>query len=492
MSEPKKVGRRTFLNYAIAVVVTGVIVGAATYFAVPKGVTTVTAPGTTVTTTKTVTTTVTGTPTTSRTITMPPTVKELRLRHFYDLTLKDNRATAYNLVLSTFKQKYGVDVTVERLPYDKLDVKWIADFEARTMPELSLISPQYQPVHWRAGSLQPLNEYLDTLTSKEKEDLGLAKSVIDGYHTFDGKIIGLPFEIHTRAIFYRRNLLEAVGLTDLVNKLETKGVSDLDDLLNVARTIKKESKGKNPVTGGEMFPGLLHYYDVRGLVELYWAPFLWYYGGELYESPTGKASWHKGDAPIKATKYVVTWFSEELTPMDMLTTDAPTTRKQLVDGRLAMFIDGNYALPYYRSQGMDEKTLGIFKLPTKVFTNSWSIGMSPIIPQDRKDASWMFIKHWVIDMMPDFAATYGAAIPTTYSALERPELKTGTTGYYFNILKDVAEKNAKAIKHEHYAGLLDTLGPVLQKIVAEKITDEKEIASRLEKAANAFNEKFYP
>jgi len=57
--EPKKVGRRTFLNYAIAVIATGVIVGAATYFAVPKGEVTVTAPGTTVT--KTVTTTVTET-----------------------------------------------------------------------------------------------------------------------------------------------------------------------------------------------------------------------------------------------------------------------------------------------------------------------------------------------------------------------------------------------------------------------------------------------
>jgi len=61
MSEPKKVGRRTFLNYAIAVIATGVIVGAATYLAVPKGE--VTAPGTTVTTTQTVTTTVTGTTT---------------------------------------------------------------------------------------------------------------------------------------------------------------------------------------------------------------------------------------------------------------------------------------------------------------------------------------------------------------------------------------------------------------------------------------------
>ncbi|MEM3713408.1 MAG: extracellular solute-binding protein [Nitrososphaeria archaeon] len=67
--EPKKVGRRTFLNYAIAVIATGVVVGAATYFAVPKGEITVTAPGTTVT--KTVT--VTGTPTTTPTSPTTPT-----------------------------------------------------------------------------------------------------------------------------------------------------------------------------------------------------------------------------------------------------------------------------------------------------------------------------------------------------------------------------------------------------------------------------------
>jgi hypothetical protein len=81
-SEPKKVGRRSFLNYAIAVVATGVIVGAATYLAVPKEVTTVTAPGTTVTapgttTTKTVTTTVTGTPTTSPTTSPTTTTPEV-------------------------------------------------------------------------------------------------------------------------------------------------------------------------------------------------------------------------------------------------------------------------------------------------------------------------------------------------------------------------------------------------------------------------------
>jgi len=88
-SEPKKVGRRTFLNYAIAVVATGVIVGAATYFAVPKGEVTVTAPGTTVT--KTVTTTVTGTPTTTppTTTTTPPTGKP-KLTAWYRMTFLED------------------------------------------------------------------------------------------------------------------------------------------------------------------------------------------------------------------------------------------------------------------------------------------------------------------------------------------------------------------------------------------------------------------
>jgi ABC-type glycerol-3-phosphate transport system substrate-binding protein len=490
--EPKKMDRRKFVNYAIAVIVTGIVVGVGTYFAVPpkEVIKTVTETAKAETITKTVTITSPITPTKPK-VTIPPTVKELKFRHWFDLSQPGSRAAAYRLVLETFEKKYGVKVNVELVPWDKIDVKWIADVEAKVVPDVSLVSPQLQPVHWKAGSLYPLNEYLDTLSSKEKKDLELAKPIIDGFHTWDGKVIGLPVEIHTRAVFYRRNLLEAIGLTDLVNKLETKGVKDLDDLLDVGRTIKKESKGKNPETGGEMFPGLLHYQHVRALVELMWAPYLWEFGGELYESPLGKATWHKGDAPIKATKYVLTWFLEELTPMDMLTAKWVEARKQVVDGRLAMFMDGNYAIPYYRAQGLNEKTLGIFKHPTKIFTNSWSIGMSPLATKDRKDATWIFIKHWVIDIMPEFAATYGAAIPTTFTALERPELKTGTTGYYFKVLKEVAEKYAKSIMHEHYTELLDTLGPVLQKIVAEKVTDEKEIARRLEKAARVFNEKFY-
>jgi spermidine/putrescine-binding protein len=103
-AESKKVDRRSFLKYAATVVATGVVVGAATYYAAPrpKEVTTVTVPGAATTVTKTVT--VAGTPTTVTTlptITPPPAKpKELRLLMWEAYWVPE--------IIKPFEEKYGV------------------------------------------------------------------------------------------------------------------------------------------------------------------------------------------------------------------------------------------------------------------------------------------------------------------------------------------------------------------------------------------------
>jgi len=69
--EPTKVGRRSFINYLVAVVATGVIVGAGMYIAGPKQTVTETVRET-VTSTVPTTITITGSPTTTTTTTIPP------------------------------------------------------------------------------------------------------------------------------------------------------------------------------------------------------------------------------------------------------------------------------------------------------------------------------------------------------------------------------------------------------------------------------------
>jgi len=135
-SEPKKVGRRTFLNYAIAVVATGVIVGAAIYYGVPKGVvektvtSTVTVSGTTTTVEKTVTTTITGTPITSPTTTITtatpfPTITGIKpvtiryMTHRYPYQCPD----AYKRTAELIKNKTGLDTEYIGVPYAQHEQK---------------------------------------------------------------------------------------------------------------------------------------------------------------------------------------------------------------------------------------------------------------------------------------------------------------------------------------------------------------------------------
>ncbi|MEM3871568.1 MAG: extracellular solute-binding protein [Nitrososphaeria archaeon] len=171
--EPKKVGRRTFLNYAIAVIATGVIVGAATYLAVPKGQvtvtapgTTITAPGTTITTTKTIT--VTGTPTTSPTTTTPsrwPGYAEAT-KPYRGLTLElvgedTDSVTCYESIAGKlFNEQFGIKVRGTFAAHPSDEEKAFMDF-ATHAGTYDLFNMDYPRIGKcvEAGWLVPLDEF---------------------------------------------------------------------------------------------------------------------------------------------------------------------------------------------------------------------------------------------------------------------------------------------------------------------------------------------
>jgi len=206
MSEPKRVGRRTFLNYAIAVVATGVIVGAATYFAVPKGEVTVTAPGTTVTTT------VTGTPTTPPTTspTTSPTTTSIKPA---TLAYLSESGPEPELVAETFKwynQAFpGVPITF------KPDICDRTVSRQKYMGMLTEKRNDYQ-LYWcwlqwtrwfvAHDALEPLENIMPSdLLNKFKS--ALPKWIIK-FIEIDGKTYNLPIYYNSLCLFYRKDLFE--------------------------------------------------------------------------------------------------------------------------------------------------------------------------------------------------------------------------------------------------------------------------------------------
>jgi ABC-type glycerol-3-phosphate transport system substrate-binding protein len=240
--EPKKLGRRTFLNYAIAVVVTGVIVGAGTYFAVPKGVTTVTAPGTTTTVERTVTTTVTGTPTTTSTTTS--------VAHY----IVPN-ATKPSTTISLFGWGYRPDIVTENLTLFNQQLNENAAFEIVSGDYAAIMASKFAsgikvsicyanpfngPTWYTKGWAYDLNEVIaehfgSDLVKQIKSEL--YPSVLNGWTTTDGAWLALPYFVSARGnILVNGDITEKAGITEYptswwdlyekTEKIKAKGVCD--------------------------------------------------------------------------------------------------------------------------------------------------------------------------------------------------------------------------------------------------------------------------
>ena len=273
-SEPKKVGRRTFLNYAIAVVATGVIVGAATYFAVPKGEVTVTAPGTTVT--KTVTTTVTGTPTTtppttttSPTTTVTTTPYEHTVIEYWSNIEDDvyRKETNPKIIEAVMQENKWIEITYVEKPYGEIRDRLLTACIARNPPHVAVIPIANSPEFVRYAI-----EITDSIMGKigvSKDDFWPAALASNMYA---GKLYGLPVQNESMAFLWHKELCSKAGID--------RPPETWDELADFAKQITDyyHSKGETDVYGYNLVMKYNH-----GNTMFRFMPVVWAYGGNIVE-----------------------------------------------------------------------------------------------------------------------------------------------------------------------------------------------------------------
>jgi raffinose/stachyose/melibiose transport system substrate-binding protein len=360
MSEPKKVGRRTFLNYAIAVVATGVIVGAATYFAVPKGVTTVTAPGTTVTTTKTVTTTVIGTqtttPTTSPTaVTTSPTTTTSPARRtivFWSAKPTPPLKDAVDVIVSNFKKQHP-DIDIEYSVYSAMDLRAAIKtaLTGGVGPDVFEYDagPSFTNVLAKAGLLYDLTPFY----KKYGWDNLFLQWAIDYLKvTVKGKqgIYGLPAggpEIYV--IYYNATLFSKLGLS------EPKTWEEFEQL---CQTLK--DKGYIPLPTGN-----------KGKTKwMHWTGMLFeaFAGGDLvHKAMYNQASWTSKPF-VDAIKFCQLAWEKEWINHDFQALDYTDAMMLFEREEAAMFPSGTYANFYFirdKAQGNFTFDINFFALPPR-------------------------------------------------------------------------------------------------------------------------------
>src|SRR5690606_24263558 len=108
----------------------------------------------------------------------------------------------------------------------------------------------------------------------EKADLAMpgfdwddfSKPLVDGISMYDGKMVGVPFDIPIFILMYRKDLLEKHGLSV---------PATMDEYMNAARTIHEAESG-NGIAGttGQLKSG--HY-----SLNCDWTAWLWSHGGSI-------------------------------------------------------------------------------------------------------------------------------------------------------------------------------------------------------------------
>ncbi len=100
-----------------------------------------------------------------------------------------------------------IKVAVQALPWSAAHEKLLTAFAADSLPDIIALGNTWVPEFAAVNALEPLDSYIAGSNINLKTDFSAARQSV----TIGGQLLGLPWYVDTRLLFYRRDLLEEVG-----------------------------------------------------------------------------------------------------------------------------------------------------------------------------------------------------------------------------------------------------------------------------------------
>jgi multiple sugar transport system substrate-binding protein len=234
-----------------------------------------------------------------------------------------SEATPPTVVLNQIKNEFteptGIEVEIEIVPLEQVLAKATQDVQG----QLGTYDIYYLDQSWTAtfsqDTIDPVQYY------KDKPDLAMpgfdfddfSKPLVEGLAVYDGKWVGIPFDIPIFITMYRKDILEKHGL---------KPPTNFDEFTAAVKAISEAEKA-NGIFGTGLQAKSGHY-----SLECDWTAAVWGHGGSIF----GKDKKFKGndEQGIKGLQ----WYQE------MLKNAPPQSTASTWDGQFQMMHAGQVAL----------------------------------------------------------------------------------------------------------------------------------------------------
>ncbi|MGQ9627304.1 MAG: ABC transporter substrate-binding protein [Anaerolineae bacterium] len=404
----------------------------------------------------------------------------IKLAHYFDPlqspAQKFNAAWMYSTVGKFEQENPNIKVEPELFQWDQIDNRSILDFQAGIKHDVMFGSPQLMAKHFAVGDYLDLTPYLASWSKEEIEDFSW--SPVWAGAGSEGKQIAVQTGTHTRAVGYRRDMFKAAGLDP------DKPPTTWEECLEAAKALTK----------GDVWGLGMYFGPSRATIELYFAPFIWHFGGELWDSKEKKATF-ASEAGIKAAKVLY-----DLVYTDKVTPEAAVGGTYddhilvaFLNNRLGMgWGFGSYWIVALENGGFIK---GCFPATDKCTVDTGSVFVTPTVPKAQFTNAWTISIHALSDypdesfkllefiLRPENLYEFpDAGLPARLSLWERPEFQTP---FYQTWLE--AAKNGKPMPPTvYYPELADTCAACLQEILVQKAPIEE----TLKKFEDEWNAKY--
>ena len=408
----------------------------------------------------------------------------LRVAHIYEPLAGPTQEACHQWledVAVQFKDSHTtLDVQLEQVQWNKIDAKSMSDYRAHIPHDVVMSSPQLMPQHFDVGDLLDLGPFLAAWPPEQVEDFAWTPS---WKKCRRGEVqLGIPTGVHARVVIYRKDYFRDAGLDP------DNPPADLDSLIAAAKRLTRDTNNdtRTDVWGLGLYLG-----PTRATIELYFAPLLWHFGGDLYD-PQSRRAIFASEAGAKAARWL-----RDCIMTHRITSPAALGEKyddvifeEFMRGRLAMAWGwGSYWNWVLEEKGFTEGLLpptpegksdkvGIFVTPTREgaqFANSWTVSIHSL--SERPGAAFEFIETM---LTPANLEKYADGLPARMSMWERPEY---STPWYQTWRRAVAAGRSMSDTPD-YNDLADKVSTALQEIIL-KNSDPLETLRRHQDEFNA-------
>ncbi len=341
------------------------------------------------------------------------------------------------LVKEEFTALTGIEVEVEIVPLEQVLAKAMADVQG----QLGSYDCYYLDQSWMAtfaqDTVDPTEKYKSNadLAMPDFDWADFSKPLVDGISMYNGKMVGVPFDIPIAILMYRK---------DLFDKYKLAVPTTLEDYMTAVKTITEGEKGNN-VFGNTLQAKSGHYSS-----ECDWTIYLWGHGGSIFGAD--KKFSGNDEQGVQAVKYY----------QELLKNSPPAATTWTWDGQFQSMQQGQAAACISWGEffpGMDAKDSKVAGLmeaaKPPVETNGRrsadkaGFGEIPAIGHQggsvialskyskNQDAAWIFMQ-WACskDVMARVSTLGGGASPMRLSSFADPRVKEkavvgpGTTRHF--------------------------------------------------------------